>query len=244
MEENVYSRMNALEAGHWWFVARRRIVSAFLKQSCPDTARPSILEAGCGTGGNLAMLAGFGDVHAFEPSEGARASAAAKHDGAISQGHLPDGIPFGDTRFDVVVMLDVLEHVERDLESLEALRRRLAPGGRILITVPALPWLWSRHDEVHHHFRRYTRTGLSSVLEAAGFRIVRMSYFNTLLFPLIAGIRVLKKLAGQKDAADDSMPGPMVNRALTWLFSLERRLLARVSFPIGVSLIAVAENPA
>ena len=128
------------------------------------------MEAGCGTGGNLQLLASFGDIAAFELDEEARRIAASKMPIDIAEGALPDRIPFPGKSFDVIGAFDVIEHVEKDVESMAALGARLAPGGRLIITVPAFSWLWSPHDETHHHFRRYTRSEMHGKLLAAGLQ--------------------------------------------------------------------------
>jgi SAM-dependent methyltransferase len=238
MERAVFDRMAAIDAEHWWFVGRRRIVAhaiAGLSPALPEKAR--ILEVGCGTGSNLLMLRGFGRVDAIEPDPAARRLATERAGIDVGGGLLPDGVRLADGRYDLIVLLDVLEHVERDHASLAALRAKLKPGGRLLLTVPAAPWMWSGHDVAHHHKRRYTVETLCAALGGGGFRLVHMSHFNTLMFPLIALVRLLKR-GGD---GDDAMPPPPVNRLLGRLFGWERHLATRVSLPFGVSLLAIAE---
>jgi SAM-dependent methyltransferase len=200
-----------------------------------------VLEAGCGTGGNLAMLAEFGRLEAFEADEEARRLARAKSHLEIHPGTLPDDIPVTGC-FDVIALFDVLEHIERDVDSLAALARLLSPSGRLYMTVPALPWLWSRHDETHHHHRRYTRGTLIERLRRAGLTPIRITYFNSLLFPAIAAWRLIRKRVHTASAPEDSMPPALVNRLLTWIFASESLLIGRVPLPIGVSLLAIAER--
>jgi SAM-dependent methyltransferase len=242
MDRDVYRRLDALEGRHWWFAARRRILKSAIQRFRPKAEPLRVLEAGCGTGGNLEFLSEFGSVDAFELDDEARALAEAKAPVGIRKGMLPDDVPFANGRYDIVAAFDVIEHVDQDVASLRSLGERLAPGGRLLMTVPALPWLWSSHDDHHHHFRRYVRSDLLAALEAAGLKPVEVTYYNTLLFPLVAGVRFLKKLLRLEDAPDDRMPAPAVNAVLRTVFASERALIGRVRLPIGVSLLAVAER--
>ena len=200
------------------------------------------MEAGCGTGGNLKMLSAFGKLDAFELDDEARVIAKGKLPMDIKSGMLPDHVPYQPGSFDVVVAFDVIEHVEHDVESLASLGKQLAPGGRLVMTVPAMPWLWSKHDETHHHYRRYTRASLNEALVKAGLKPVRISYFNTLLFPMIAGIRLLRQALNIKETEDDKMPSPAVNSMLKSIFGFESNWVGRVSMPVGVSLLAVAQR--
>lgn len=242
MERSVYQRLDQIEGEHWWFCARRRILKSVIARFAPCRTGLRLLEAGCGTGGNLRMLSEFGSLAAFELDDEARRIARRKLPIDVKSGRLPDGIPFAPGSFDVVVAFDVIEHVERDVESLAKLREQLAPGGRLMMTVPALPWLWSQHDVTHHHFRRYTRGQLAAMLRRAGLEPVRISYFNTLLFPAIAGVRLFKKAFGLKEEGDDSMPSNLVNGILKRIFGFESNFIGRLPMPIGVSLLAVAQR--
>jgi SAM-dependent methyltransferase len=242
MERNVYQRLDQLEGQHWWFCARRKILKSVITCFAPKHSKLRLLEAGCGTGGNLQMLSEFGTLEAFELDDEARGIAKSKLAIDVKNGMLPDQIPYAAGSFDVVVAFDVIEHVEHDVESLASLGKQLAPGGRLMMTVPALPWLWSKHDETHHHFRRYTRKQLNETLLKAGLQPVRISYFNTLLFPLIASLRLMRKAFGIVETADDAMPSPMANRILKSIFGFESNFIGRLQMPIGVSLLAVAQR--
>lgn len=240
MERAVYDRMAEIDRDHWWFVARRKIVTALIEKHRPKPEPLKILEVGCGTGSNIAMLQGFGTVDAVEPDDGARALAEARSGIAIKGGYLPDGVALPDGHYDLIVLLDVLEHIPEDLPALSALRRKLAPGGRLLVTVPAMPWLWSAHDAAHHHQRRYTAKTLTDVFTRAGFRLRHRTYFNTVLFPLIVAARAVGKVTG-REGGDDAMPPRPLNRLLEALFGAERYWVAGRSLPLGVSLAVVAE---
>lgn len=242
MEQQVYSQMATIQGEHWWFVARRRILAAVLRRyvRLPDGA--SLLEAGCGMGGNLAMLAGFGQVSAFEPDAGARRIVGRESGLQIREGRLPDEVPFDAEAFDLVAALDVLEHVEEDSASLASLRNKLRPGGWLVITVPAFSFLWSAHDRIHHHKRRYRKAQLVRLASEAGLTPVKVTYFNTLLFPVIAMVRLVKGLLRIDKADSEAMPGNLVNRLLTALFASERHLLGRVWLPAGVSILMIARR--
>ena len=243
MERAVYERMAAQEATHWWFRGRRDIVRRVVARAVADmasnaTSTVRILEAGCGTGGNLEMLREFGMLNAFEPDNEAREVARARSGLQVSDGVLPDSIPFSPTPYSIIVMLDVLEHIEDDVAALAALKDRLEPGGCVLVTVPALPFLWSHHDIQHHHYRRYTRASLRACAEQAGFCTVRPFYFNTLLLPLVVTIRGIKRLIGSK-SADDIQPNRISNAVLYRIFRTERHWMGRIPAPVGLSLCAV-----
>jgi SAM-dependent methyltransferase len=244
MDRQIYARMAELEDRHWWFLARRRILSEALRRYAALPADARILEAGCGTGGNLAMLAGFGRVSGFEPDAEARGLARRKGAFDIREGALPAGVPFEPESFDLVVALDVLEHVADDAASLSALGACLRPGGCTLLTVPAFSFLWSGHDVAHHHHRRYVKAALCALTRSAGLRPERASYFNSLLFPAIAGVRYVKAWLGATSSDDDAMPPPALNRVLTSVFASERHLIGRVPLPVGVSLLVLARKPA
>ena len=241
MEREVYRRMAALQDRHWWFVGRRCILAAVLARlDLPEGAR--ILEAGCGSGGNLAMLARFGEVHGFEPDAEARALVNGQEPCDIRDGRLPDGIPFAPGGFDLVAALDVVEHLDDDRAGLRALAAQLRPGGRLLITVPAWKFLWSRHDERHHHRRRYGRGELLRLVAEAGLRPEWVTFFNSLLFPVVAAVRLAKRLLRIEGTADDALPPAFVNCVLTALFAAERFVVGRLPMPPGVSLLVVARR--
>ena len=230
--------MNAHETDHWWFVARRKIITSLIDRHIATPAGSTILEAGCGTGGNLAMLARYGAVDALEYDEEAATLSQARGIAHVERGALPDAIGFQDKAYDMIVLLDVLEHVDADIASLAALGRRLKPNSKILLTVPAVPWLWSDHDAMHHHKRRYTFDSLRRTVEAAGLKLEVAGYFNSLLFPL-AVIQRAAHHVFKSDRALDARPSAPVNWLLRSIFAAERYLLHRIRFPIGLSLYAV-----
>jgi SAM-dependent methyltransferase len=238
MERIVYDRMAELDSRHWWYRARREVLARLIERKIALPPEPRILEIGCGTGHNLPMLARFGRVDAVEIDAAARAIASRRLGHAVQDAPLPDlkGVP--ERTYDLVALLDVLEHVEADRDALRGIARRLRPGGRILLTVPAHPWMWSGHDVANHHKRRYTKPTLKAAIADAGLKLEMLSYFNSLLFPLAAGARVAGRLAG-KEGSGDAMPPKPVNALFEVLFGLERYAIGRLPFPPGVSLAAI-----
>lgn len=238
MEQVVYEDMYRLERTHWWFRARREILSGIVREHVP--AGGSILDVGCGTGYVLEQLRGSYDVHGIDDAEIAVRFCHSKGLEFVERGVL------GSTRlsreaYDLVMFLDVIEHIDDDVGALRSAAQVLAPEGRVLVTVPALQLLWSEHDVVHHHRRRYDRASLTRSLRAAGLEPEWMSYFNTLLFPLVFAARMvgrLKKSGGASDA-DTVPPGP-INELFYRAFGAEQRLLSHLKLPIGVSLACIA----
>ncbi len=244
MDPALYPRMAAVEDTHWWFAARRAICERMLDRIALP-ANAVILELGCGTGGNFPILARRGELYAMDADESALSFAASRGLAQLARGSLPREFPFAEMSFDLVVMTDVLEHLDDELGSLRAVRSSLKPGGWLLMTVPALRWLWSEHDTTHHHRRRYRATELRRLLNDSGFTLDYLSYYNFLLFPAIAGVRMIQRWrVGIPDSSsrrhDLVMPSRRVNALLLRLFSSERFLLGTLRFPIGVSLIALA----
>ena len=242
MDPKAYLEMADTEDRHWWFVGRRAVLKDFI-DAFELPARASILEVGSGTGGNLDMLREFGEVKAMELDPTAREIAIRKTQGQVEvrPGRCPDDIAYQDHRFNLICMFDVLEHVDEDVATLTALRRSLADGGRLLLTVPAFSWLWSTHDEFLHHKRRYTARELKDKCAAAGLKLVRVSYFNTLLFPLGVLARLKDRLVRSKVASGAGSPAKPVNFLLRVIFSMEGAILRRMNLPFGMSLVAVLQ---
>ncbi len=244
MDRAVFERMAELGNVHWWFVARARILAEVVRRYARLPAKGArILEVGCGPGHNLSMLQRFGSVEACELDPFAREMASKRLGAAVLPVELPDVIPFDNDCYDLVALLDVLEHVDDDAGSLKRLRSLLKPGGALLLTVPANPWMFSAHDVAHHHRRRYRRKEIERLAREAGFDIDLLSPFNTFLFPLAAAVRIVQKKFA-RETADDALPPRPVNALFRTIFEQEAKLVGRVPFPFGVSLVAILRRPA
>jgi SAM-dependent methyltransferase len=240
MDKVLYAQFRAVEHQHWWFVGRRMIVDDQIRRlGLPRKAY--IYEAGCGTGGNLGMLARHGTVFASEPDLSALEVAIQQQQAYVKPGSLPDHLPFADQQYHLIVMLDVLEHLDEDRSALERLYPMLKPGGTLLITVPAFQFLWSYHDQLNQHKRRYRADDLKHVVSQAGYEVTSLSYFNFFLFPIASLVRLLSKLLPPKPnpqgSRDLTLPAPLINQLMTQLFASERFLLRFMQLPFGVSLL-------
>ena len=242
MEHKVFEIMQQLESHHWWFVARRKIISKAI--NClvlPENTR--ILEAECGNGDNLTLLSNFGDVTAFEKNADAFQRAKSKKIGHVYKGELPGNLPDNiKSDFDLVVLLDVLEHIDDDSGSLSVVRSLMSNNGVILITVPAFQWLWSEHDVVHHHRRRYSKENLKEKLDLCGFKVKYISYFNTLLFPFALAERIKQRIFPPHGTEVLKLPNRKINYLLEKIFSMEVNFINKISLPFGLSLLVVAEK--
>ena len=243
MEADTYQLMRQIEDEHWWFVARRKILGALLN-GLEIPANADILELGCGTGGNIAMLKQFGTLTCIEMDESAANMARERKLAPVLNGKLPDELPELPGKFDLLTLFDVIEHIKEDGVSLQVLTSMLKSGGRIVITVPAFNFLWSQHDDENHHQRRYRRGDLVNLASQCGLSLDYMSYFNFWLFPLVAGMRLIRKVIPYKASWQDMrIPNGVKNKVLQSIFSSERHLLGKLSFPFGISLVAVMSVP-
>jgi SAM-dependent methyltransferase len=239
MDRSIYDHMAEHDQTHWWYTARRRVLAAFIGREIRLPAHARILEIGCGTGHNIPMLRGFGTVDAVELDPAARAVASERLGIEVVGASLPGLQGIAEPHYDLVAILDVIEHVEDDRAGLAAIARRLNPGGKVLITVPAHQWMWSAHDTLNHHHRRYSKKSLAALVADAGLKLERMSYFNSLLFPLAVAARLASKATG-REGGGDTLPPALVNRLFDRLFGAEAYLLGKVPLPPGLSLVAIA----
>ena len=206
-----------------------------------------MLDAGCGSGRTLQDLRAYGEVSGIELSPLAAEHARGRALGEVRVGRV-ETLPWDDGSFDLVTCLDVLEHTPEDRVALQELRRVTKPGGWLLLTVPAYPALWSTHDEVNHHYRRYTRTALRRAANDAGWRVARLTSFNSLLLPAAAAVRISQRYRNRDsgDHVSELRVGPRwLNGALERPLRIEAALLRRGHvLYAGLSLLAVLENGA
>jgi SAM-dependent methyltransferase len=234
-----YEAMLALDERHWWYSGRRRVLNAVL-EGLDLPPRASILDAGCGSGRTLDELRRYGEVRGMElnPVGVAAARARGHH---VEEGRV-EAIPYEDASFDLVTCLDVIEHTDDDVASLRELRRVARPGGKLVVTVPAHPRLWSSHDEVNGHRRRYTRRSLRGAAEAAGWRVERETGFNVAYLAPAALVRLARRRpAPSSEAGSELELTPLaLDPALELPLRLEAALVRRgLNLPPGLSLLGV-----
>ena len=239
MERLVYDQMAKLDEQHWWYRARREVLEALIRRVARPPGDARILEIGCGTGHNFAMLSSFGHVDALELDEEVRHFAEKRLGREIMSSPLPELSAVPLRHYDLIGAFDVIEHVDDDRAALKAIAGRLKPGGKFIMTVPAHAWMWSAHDVVNHHKRRYSRRALRQLIEGSPLRLESLGYFNSLLFPAAVAERLASKARGKEDI-DVALPPAPLNRALERTFAAERHLIGRVPLPPGLSLYAVA----
>jgi SAM-dependent methyltransferase len=240
MDRDYELQTHQAEDQHWWYRGRRTVIERVMNGlELPSGAR--ILDAGCGSGRNMVELARHGTVTGVELSKTSVDIARSRGAGEVIEGSVLE-MPLADDSFDLAVTLDVIEHLQDDLGALRELRRLVAPGGALLVTVPAYQWLWSGHDEINHHFRRYTRRSLRAVAEQAGWKQVRTTYFNSLLLPVAILLRILDRF--NTNATESSLDLWVPPEPLNWV--LERPLALEAALiggggriPAGLSLLAV-----
>ncbi len=252
MQESYSKAYADLWRGHWWWQARHRIVLRLLdrwqKDFCNDispsqaiAARPAILDIGCAGGVAFDDWSRYGDVYGIEPDENLISKTSNWYERIE---HTPFDAAYRSPRaYDVVLMLDVLEHIEDDDAATRKLYGILKPGGCAILTVPALPSLWSVHDEVNLHFRRYTKTTLSAVVRRAGFEICELRYLFFWSLGLVYARKWLSR--GQPDAYSVSVPPRPINALMRSCSLCEAWLTEtlRIPVPCGSSLVAILRKP-
>jgi SAM-dependent methyltransferase len=239
--------------GHFWFRGTRRVIVDWARRAA---GRPleelRIADVGCGPGTTMAWLPDSPHLVGLDAQPLALTLAKTRAPRAGLVAADAEELPLGEEVFDLVLCLDMLEHLDHPEKAVEGMFRALRPGGSLVATVPAWPFLFSTHDQALGHRRRYRRPGLKKLISSAGFELRRISYYNALLFPPIAAVRLLRRGHVDPRPPDEQevvesdlkpLPAP-ISRLLEETIAVERYLLRFVSFPFGVSLIAWAKKPA
>ena len=229
---------------HWWYRGRRRVIRAELDR-LPLPRRARVLDAGCGSGRTLEELVDYGEAAGIELDDDAAELARARGIADVRVGRL-EQLPWPSATFDLITCLDVIEHVADDRLALAELHRVCRPGGFMLVTVPAYQALWSRHDDANHHYRRYSRGSLRSAAIGAGWAVVRVSSFNSVLLAPAAVIRLGQRQFGTHNGyTNDLALGPRwLNDLLEQPLRFEADWLRHGgTLPAGLSVLAVLRKP-
>ncbi|MDX2129239.1 MAG: class I SAM-dependent methyltransferase [Chloroherpetonaceae bacterium] len=242
MDESLYHEFYEVERSHWWFQARREILYTLALQFLAPKSK--LLDIGCGTGYFLEKAQEAFQVWGVDASPIAVGMCQKRGLIGVSQGSPENLSAVQGNTFDAVTFFDVIEHLDDDLGALLRAKDLLSSKGLCLITVPAYQWMWSKHDDLNHHKRRYTKPQLARVILNAGFGIKKISYFNSYLFPLAAAVRTIKKILNMQEGNEFAIPSPFVNNSLKSIFQSELSVLktSSLTFPFGLSIIAIAEK--
>lgn len=248
MDESIYETCYRLEHTHWWNLARREIIFHFLAFYCPDLCHVHVLDIGSGSGSYLEVLEERGILaEAHDSSEKAITYIKQKCKSKVLQKKFPDDYQEnGQLKYDVVLLLDVLEHIENDALAVTTAIKLVKKGGLLLITVPSCKKMWSGYDILAHHFRRYCMGEMKDLLEIEGVRIKKISYFSTVLFPLIFLVRVIEgRFFNKNDDQNIFRPHfvpQVLNAILFHIFNFEKYILRFSNLPFGSSIIAILEK--
>lgn len=244
MRPDEHARMFAFEDHYWWFVGRQAVLRELLDQHLPPAVSRRILDVGCGSGATMKMLLRYGVTYGLDPFPSAIRLSRSR---GLERLLLGDAarLPFESESFDLVTALDVFEHIADDQAAIGEAKRVLAPGGRLLLTVPAYGFLWSQHDEALDHYRRYLAAEVGAKVAGTGLVIDRLTYCITFLLPAAVlmrlGERVLKR-GGEPKTALIELPRPL-NRLCLATVELEAKLLRHFDLPCGVSVVCLAHRP-
>jgi 2-polyprenyl-3-methyl-5-hydroxy-6-metoxy-1,4-benzoquinol methylase len=242
MAHNPFEKLYASEKSYWWSVGRRKLINRHIKRLFIPKNDPMILDFGCGGGALLTELTEYGNVIGLEHSYLALSYCRNRGQENLV---LNDGeeFPFKNNSFEIVVCLDVLEHLKNDFQFLRQIYEILSSDGYILIMVPAFPSLWSSRDAYLGHYRRYTRLQLNRNLENLNFNIVKMSYINFFYLPIMLFLLLMEKIFDHSLLPSNTLTTPdMLNKLLTAIVVLENNITTKISFPLGVSLFCIAQK--
>lgn len=248
MEEELYEELQAIEDVHWWLVGRRRIFLHFLTDlAVRATGQPLVLDCGFGTGGLMKRLKSFSSPVGVDMKFRAVTDCRSQNLDCVVQAKAQE-LPFKPGTFDIICAFDVLEHLDDDIAALKHWRDVLKPEGHLLLSVPAYRYLWDSQDDLANHKRRYVLRELRSKLKASGLIVKKITYFNTILFPIVLIVRLLRKaqsavVGEQMNRSDFSLTkSGWINDMLLRIFSSEIRILKAFNLPFGGSIFCIAER--
>lgn len=242
MQVELLQSMFDSQEHHWWFTTKRDIVIDQIDRALDPKPGTRVLDVGCGSGLMIKVLEKYGSVYGLDASEQCLEFCRKLASANLCRGEFPDLVPYMPNSFGLITALDVIEHIDDDQGSLGKIFELLEAEGLLLLTVPALNFMWTSFDEVNNHKRRYSKSELRRKLIEAGFVVESISYYNSFLFPVAFVGRMYSRLFGSQYTSNVDPPMPLVNWVLTKIFGLERYYLRSFGFPIGLSLIAVARR--
>lgn len=247
MQHEYFDQYLHFEQENWWFTSRRRILFHLLRRRFHDQPPLDVLDAGCGTGINLRSLREFGDTTGADRAFEAVRFCSARNEHEVVLSDLVQ-LALPDNRFDLVTALDVLEHVDDDGAAFAELVRVTRPGGNLLVTVPAFPGLWSDHDEVNHHVRRYKPADFRRLMSRSGCGIEVFTYMNGFLLPVAWCVRTWQQIRRAilhrppNPHTDFVDYHPVLNTLLALVFTAEVPLVARSLLPFGLSMVCLVRK--
>ncbi len=234
LQKKEFEKMYGLEKSHWWFKSRRNLILGLLKKT---QHRGFIMDIGCGTGYNLFCLQKmFRKAIGIDVSKDALLFAKTRQTMSLALADVKK-IPIKYNSADVVLALDVIEHVENDDDAIKEIRSILKKNGTLVLTVPAFGFLWSKHDDILHHKRRYNKKSIDELLAKNGFKLEKISYWNFALF-----LPVLFYKALNLNATDIKKTNKLLNALLSLALSLDNLLIKYINLPFGVSIVAKAKR--
>lgn len=243
MDKSYELKYQSLEKLSCWFIGRRDLIFKLLQK---ENRNSKILDVGCSGGVLIEFLAeqGFKNIQGIDKSP--EAIKLCRHKGIknVFQ-RAGEKTEFGDACFDIIIASDVLEHIENDCLAVAEWHRIVTPGGKLIVFVPAFNFLWGQHDEINQHYRRYSRSGLTTVLATNKFTLEKISYWNFILFLPVAWLRILQNAFSKSNKHGGEhlyKLNRIVNGLLIELLKVENRFLGKFTFPFGISLFAVARK--
>lgn len=243
MKKNYSKSYEELEKNHWWWQVRRKIVFNELEELLFKTKnnKKKLLDIGCGPGINLQYLKDVYDVKGIEPDQHLLKLAKKNSSKKILKGYLPNKLPKFNHNYDIILLLDVLEHIQKDRQALMTVNKLLKNNGYLVINVPAMQWLWSVHDEINQHKRRYKIQSLENLLKLSGFEIVKIRYWGFLLAPIVWLERKILKTQSINEY-EVAIPSKFVNTFFKTYTALEYFVTSKFNLPFGLSVLAVVRK--